>query len=94
MRTGPGAGVRWSASYAVLHHLGAVQPKSAPVAIVTGLRGRPNGESQHVAVEANRCGHIEDLQQWGHAVDIHGTSLRERQEYYQTNEPECRRDLE
>lgn len=53
------------------HDLGAIQPEPGPTTIVPRIRGGPDFESQHIAVETNCRGHVENLQQGRDAVNVH-----------------------
>jgi len=73
-----GIGYRWTLVFligSVEHHLRAMESKSGPVTVVSWLRRAPNFESQHVAVKTNRGRHVENLQQRGNTVNIHGHTI-------------------
>jgi len=50
----------------------AIKPEQGPTAIVPGLRCLGDLETEHVAVEPDRSGHVEDLKQRADASNING----------------------
>ena len=59
----------------IQHQLPAIQLEPRPIAVVPRLGRSVDRKSQHVAIEADRCRHVENLNQRTNPVNVHSSKI-------------------